>query len=98
MVGGVRSRVINFEVSRIQCTYPLTRLPAYPLTRLPAYLPPFPLLPPSLTLKPMAEVIPIGSDHAGFQLKERLVEELRALGDGSPDFGPHTPGAPGHPG
>ena len=28
----------------------------------------------------MAEVIPIGSDHAGFELKERLVEELRALG------------------
>ena len=25
----------------------------------------------------MAEVIPIGSDHAGFQLKERLVEELK---------------------
>ncbi len=28
----------------------------------------------------MAEVIPIGSDHAGFELKERLVQELKALG------------------
>ena len=28
----------------------------------------------------MAETIPIGADHAGFQLKQRLIEELRALG------------------
>jgi ribose 5-phosphate isomerase B len=28
----------------------------------------------------MAEVIPIGADHAGFALKARLMEELRALG------------------
>jgi ribose 5-phosphate isomerase B len=28
----------------------------------------------------MPEVIPIGSDHAGVQLKDRLVAELRALG------------------
>ena len=37
----------------------------------------------------MAEVIPIGSDHAGFQLKERLVEELRALGYEPLDLGTH---------
>jgi ribose 5-phosphate isomerase B len=35
----------------------------------------------------MAEVIPIGSDHAGFQLKERLVEELRSLGYQPLDLG-----------
>ncbi|HJR16138.1 MAG TPA: RpiB/LacA/LacB family sugar-phosphate isomerase, partial [Gemmatimonadales bacterium] len=39
----------------------------------------------------MAEVIPIGSDHAGFQLKERLVEELRALGYEPLDLGTHSP-------
>jgi ribose 5-phosphate isomerase B len=38
----------------------------------------------------MAEVIPIGSDHAGYQLKERLVEELRALGFEPQDLGTHT--------
>jgi ribose 5-phosphate isomerase B len=37
----------------------------------------------------MAEVIPIGSDHAGFQLKERLVEELKALGYEPLDVGTH---------
>ena len=38
----------------------------------------------------MSEVIPIGSDHAGFQLKERLVEELRALGYAPLDLGTHS--------
>src|SRR6478672_6664744 len=38
----------------------------------------------------MAEVIPIGSDHAGFQLKERLVEELRSLGYQPLDLGTHS--------
>ena len=38
----------------------------------------------------MAEVIPIGSDHAGFKLKERLVEELRALGYEPLDLGTHS--------
>src|SRR4026209_2267433 len=38
----------------------------------------------------MAEVIPIGSDHAGFQLKERLVAELRALGYQPLDLGTHS--------
>jgi ribose 5-phosphate isomerase B len=37
----------------------------------------------------MAEVIPIGSDHAGYQLKERLVEELKALGFEPLDVGTH---------
>jgi hypothetical protein len=38
----------------------------------------------------MAEVIPIGSDHAGFQLKQRLVEELRALGYEPLDLGTNS--------
>jgi ribose 5-phosphate isomerase B len=38
----------------------------------------------------MAEVIPIGSDHAGFQLKERLIAELRALGYEPLDLGTHS--------
>ena len=37
----------------------------------------------------MAEVIPIGSDHAGFELKERLVKELKALGYEPLDVGTH---------
>jgi ribose 5-phosphate isomerase B len=56
--------------------------------------PPFPL---SLTLNSMAEVIPIGSDHAGFQLKERLVEELRALGYEPLDVGTHSPESTDYP-
>ena len=35
----------------------------------------------------MPETIPIGSDHAGFQLKERLKEELRRLGYAVEDVG-----------
>ena len=46
----------------------------------------------------MAEVIPIGSDHAGFQLKERLVEELRALGYEPLDLGTHSPESTDYPG
>jgi ribose 5-phosphate isomerase B len=38
----------------------------------------------------MAEVIPIGSDHAGYPLKERLVQELRALGYEPLDLGTHS--------
>ncbi|HEV8196152.1 MAG TPA: ribose 5-phosphate isomerase B [Gemmatimonadales bacterium] len=38
----------------------------------------------------MAEVIPIGADHAGFQLKERLVKELAALGFQPVDVGTHS--------
>jgi ribose 5-phosphate isomerase B len=35
----------------------------------------------------MPEQIPIGADHAGFQLKERLVAELRSLGYDVLDLG-----------
>ena len=35
----------------------------------------------------MPEVIPIGADHAGVELKARLVEELRALGYEPLDLG-----------
>jgi ribose 5-phosphate isomerase B len=45
----------------------------------------------------MPEVIPIGSDHAGFQLKERLVEELRALGYEPLDLGTHSPESADYP-
>ena len=45
----------------------------------------------------MAEVIPIGSDHAGFQLKERLVEELKALGFEPLDVGTHGPESVDYP-
>jgi ribose 5-phosphate isomerase B len=38
----------------------------------------------------MAEVIPIGSDHAGYPLKERLVQELRALGYEPLDLGTNS--------
>lgn len=35
----------------------------------------------------MTEVIPIGADHAGFELKQRLVKELAALGYQPLDLG-----------
>lgn len=35
----------------------------------------------------MAETIPIAADHAGFALKERLVQELRSLGFEPLDLG-----------
>ncbi|HEV2291493.1 MAG TPA: ribose 5-phosphate isomerase B [Gemmatimonadales bacterium] len=38
----------------------------------------------------MPERIPIGSDHAGFALKERLVAELKALGYEPVDVGTHS--------
>jgi ribose 5-phosphate isomerase B len=38
----------------------------------------------------MAEVIPIGADHAGFALKERLKQELMALGYEPLDLGTHS--------
>lgn len=38
----------------------------------------------------MAEVIPIGADHAGFALKERLKQELQALGYEPLDLGTHS--------
>ena len=45
----------------------------------------------------MAEVIPIGSDHAGFELKERLVEELRSLGYEPLDLGTHSTDSTDYP-
>ena len=38
----------------------------------------------------MAERIPIGSDHAGFHLKQRLVDELRRLGYDPADLGTNS--------
>jgi ribose 5-phosphate isomerase B len=38
----------------------------------------------------MPETIPIGADHAGFQMKERLVKELAALGYQPLDLGTHS--------
>ncbi len=38
----------------------------------------------------MPEAIPIGADHAGFQLKERLVKELASLGFQPVDVGTHS--------
>lgn len=38
----------------------------------------------------MPEIIPIGADHAGFALKERLVAELKQLGYEPLDLGTHS--------
>ena len=38
----------------------------------------------------MGERIPIGADHAGFALKERLVRELQTLGYEPVDVGTHS--------
>jgi ribose 5-phosphate isomerase B len=38
----------------------------------------------------MPEHIPIGADHAGFELKERLKRELEALGFAADDVGTHS--------
>ena len=38
----------------------------------------------------MAETIPIAADHAGFDMKQRLVAELRALGYEPLDLGTHS--------
>jgi len=45
----------------------------------------------------MPEVIPIGADHAGFALKERLVRELRALGFEPLDVGTHSADSTDYP-
>ncbi len=45
----------------------------------------------------MAERIPIGADHAGFALKERLVRELRTLGFEPVDVGTHSTDSTDYP-
>jgi ribose 5-phosphate isomerase B len=45
----------------------------------------------------MAEVIPIGADHAGFALKERLKQELQALGYEPLDLGTHSADSTDYP-
>jgi ribose 5-phosphate isomerase B len=45
----------------------------------------------------MTEVIPIGADHAGFALKERLKQELRSLGYEPLDLGTHSTDSTDYP-
>jgi ribose 5-phosphate isomerase B len=45
----------------------------------------------------MPEVIPIGADHAGFELKRRLLYELRALGFEPLDLGTDGPESTDYP-
>ena len=45
----------------------------------------------------MPEVIPIGADHAGFALKERLKQELAALGYAPLDLGTHSADSTDYP-
>ena len=45
----------------------------------------------------MPEVIPIGADHAGFELKERLKQELAALGYEPLDLGTHSADSTDYP-
>jgi len=45
----------------------------------------------------MREVIPVAADHAGYQLKERLVDELRSLGYEPLDLGTHSSDSTDYP-
>jgi ribose 5-phosphate isomerase B len=45
----------------------------------------------------MPEVIPIGADHAGFEMKQRLVVALRALGYEPLDLGTDGPESTDYP-
>ncbi len=45
----------------------------------------------------MAELIPIGADHAGFALKERLKQELAARGFEPLDLGTHSADSTDYP-
>lgn len=45
----------------------------------------------------MPEVIPIGADHAGFELKERLKLELQRLGYQPLDLGTHSADSTDYP-
>jgi len=42
----------------------------------------------------MSEQIPVASDHAGVEMKHRLIEELRKLGYDPQDVGSHDPNVP----
>jgi ribose 5-phosphate isomerase B len=43
------------------------------------------------------EVIPIAADHAGYEMKEKLLHTLRELGYEPQDFGAHSPEASDYP-
>ncbi|MFZ5624008.1 MAG: ribose 5-phosphate isomerase B [Gemmatimonadota bacterium] len=45
----------------------------------------------------MSEVIPIAADHAGFELKQRLIETLRSHGYEPLDLGTHSPESVDYP-
>ena len=45
----------------------------------------------------MGEAIVVGADHAGFELKERLVRELAALGYEPVDVGTHSAASTDYP-
>jgi ribose 5-phosphate isomerase B len=45
----------------------------------------------------MPEVLPIASDHAGFELKRRLVAELSSLGFAPDDLGTDSPASTDYP-
>lgn len=45
----------------------------------------------------MAERIPIASDHAGFEMKEKLADMLRKLGYDVEDLGTHSPASTDYP-
>ena len=45
----------------------------------------------------MAETIPIASDHAGFDLKQKLVDVLRSLGYAPDDMGPRSADSTDYP-
>ena len=45
----------------------------------------------------MAERIPIASDHAGFEMKEKLKAKLTALGFDVQDLGTHSPASTDYP-
>ena len=45
----------------------------------------------------MPETIPIGADHAGFELKARMVEALYALGFEPDDVGTHSSASTDYP-
>jgi ribose 5-phosphate isomerase B len=45
----------------------------------------------------MAERIPIASDHAGFEMKEKLADMMRKLGYDVEDMGTHSPASTDYP-